>query len=389
MILMAWCTSTLAAKVHLINGEDLTGKIAHEDDLSITLQVGTVTVPLLKSEIVSIVDDEGNVRILNRSKPPSQPLPLTAQPVEGGVGEVPSAPALLTLPAAGPVEPLLPILLPRGKTRSIKTGMLNVRKGPSTDFEKISALREGAVVTELQRQGSWLQVRLADGSTGWIHGKYAGDLLDTPVVCTGERVNFRLEPGLNGKILRKLRSEEVLLMLQQKGDWVQLRDSENLVGWASGNYLARVENVLALRPTYTLLSSSTEDKVLMETTEPVAGTGAFSVFLKVPDSRWIKEGKLALVFLAPQADPGVWEALVQGKDVVRGFSAYGPKASRILGLDPTLVGEADSIQLVVLRGRLQEQTWSFQYRLAHPEIPGLRRLLVGQGQERRGVIYEF
>ena len=53
--------------------------------------------------------------------------------------------------------------------RAIKAQRANVRSGPSTQYEVIGQLTQGEEVSVLERDGSWLLVRLeGDGFEGWI-----------------------------------------------------------------------------------------------------------------------------------------------------------------------------------------------------------------------------
>jgi uncharacterized protein YgiM (DUF1202 family) len=50
--------------------------------------------------------------------------------------------------------------------------LVNVRSAPSNDSEPLLRLKQDRKVTEIQRQGNWVEVEMhRDGiSTGWIHG---------------------------------------------------------------------------------------------------------------------------------------------------------------------------------------------------------------------------
>ncbi len=380
-----WCAPATAAKVNLVNGKQLTGELVEEDDLSIRLQVGGVTISLLKSEVVSLVDDQGRVRVMKGAEPgPPQPqeLPAKAEPVS-------SAP----LRTVEKVEPLLPIVRPEGQTHAVRADMLNIRQGPGADFEKIGAVTKDTVLIELGRQGQWLRVRLPNGSVGWVSDRYTRPLQDEPVVCTGQRVNFRQGAGLDYRIFRKLGEQEVLLLLRLQGDWAQLRDAEGTIGWASAQYVGRPADPSALTPDYKRLESDPEGgtmaEAVVEQSEPVIGSSAWTKRLALSDADWVSGGRIALVFLAQEAEPSAWETLVQGKDIVGKVSFVGERAAERLGLGPTLGGDAGAAQRVVLKGYLKGQSWVFEYRLAQPEPAGLQRLLVGQQGVRRGVVHAF
>lgn len=52
-----------------------------------------------------------------------------------------------------------------------KTGMCNIRSGPGTNHDLQFQAQEGVPFRVLKRKGGWIQVKHADGDTGWIHQK--------------------------------------------------------------------------------------------------------------------------------------------------------------------------------------------------------------------------
>jgi len=264
--------------------------------------------------------------------------------------------------------------------------MLNVRQGPGTDFEKVGAVTKDTVLIELGRQGRWLRVRLPNGSVGWVSANYMRALRDELVLCTGQRVNYREGPGLNYRILRKLDEQEVLLLLRRQGNWGQLRDADGTVGWAYAKYIGRPVDPSGLEPTYTRVEREALGETIVEQSEPVAGSSAVTMRLAVSDADWVSGGKIALVLLAQEAEPSAWNALVQGKDIVGKVTSTGERAVERLGLGSMFGDDVLAAQRVVLKGYLKGQSWTFEYRLAQPELPGLQRLLVGQRGEQRGAV---
>ncbi|MCG2768929.1 MAG: SH3 domain-containing protein, partial [Anaerolineae bacterium] len=85
-----------------------------------------------------------------------------------------------------PTETLIPVVdtpvpnaspTPEGSQddiATIKTGVLNVRQGPSTSYPIVTTLRFGSKVTVLgqNQTAGWLQVRLSDGTVGWVSRSY-------------------------------------------------------------------------------------------------------------------------------------------------------------------------------------------------------------------------
>ena len=394
-IVILGCAPVFAAKVYLVNGQHLTGEILSEDKESITLQVGQVKVPLFKNLIVSIEENDGTVRLIEhpKEKPaPSSDRTTTSTPdTQKEIPMSQPAPDEKVLETVEQINPLLPILFPIGNTFRITSSLLNVRKGPSADFDKISALPQDTVVVQSKQEGDWHEIRSPNGINGWVYGKYIEPLQDEYVVCTGERVNLREGPGLNYKILRKINSEEILLLLQQQKEWVQLRDAEGLLGWASGNFIAQISNSSQLKQPYVLLNPDSVRGVFQEERSEVSHSEAETVQLKISDSNWVHGGKLALLFCSPNKLPDQWGNFIQSKDILQKyFLTYNTMESRI-GVAPALLGlkEEVSVQLVVLKGIPKEKEWIFEYRQASLRLSGLRRFVFAQKGTARGSIYEF
>lgn len=69
-------------------------------------------------------------------------------------------------PPAAAVEEII-----TGKVR-VTASALNVRKDPSTDAEVIAQVKKGTELGVLRSEESWMKVRLADGSAGWVSERF-------------------------------------------------------------------------------------------------------------------------------------------------------------------------------------------------------------------------
>lgn len=60
-----------------------------------------------------------------------------------------------------------------GKKGQVKVNTtLNVRKGPSTNYEVVSRLRNNDIVNLLEKSNGWYKVKLSNGTTGWVIEDY-------------------------------------------------------------------------------------------------------------------------------------------------------------------------------------------------------------------------
>jgi hypothetical protein len=104
------------------------------------------------------------------------PLALTAIPqdvLEPTQTAVPNTPAPPT-PTAQPTElptPVVPTALPPRPYLQTSHNSVNIRRGPSTWYNKIGSLKEGMELPVTGRMGEWWQVEVAD-DVGFVSGEF-------------------------------------------------------------------------------------------------------------------------------------------------------------------------------------------------------------------------
>lgn len=62
-------------------------------------------------------------------------------------------------------------LLAKQKTVIVKADTANLRVGAGKDYEIVAEVKHGVVFKPLAKEGYWVKVQHADGTTGWILGK--------------------------------------------------------------------------------------------------------------------------------------------------------------------------------------------------------------------------
>jgi TonB family protein len=73
------------------------------------------------------------------------------------------------LPAPAPAVPAEEVV---SGTVRVTASALNVRREPAADAEVIAQVKKGTSLGVLQSDESWMKVRLADGSTGWVAERF-------------------------------------------------------------------------------------------------------------------------------------------------------------------------------------------------------------------------
>jgi len=118
------------------------------------------------------------VKAYNAAGQVSDPATVTVNVVEEGTAAVSTTPAGVTLPPGAPWA-------------AITAGVLNIRRGPGTDYPAIGQLKQNDVVEIVGKNAdsSWLQIVYPTGTVGrgWIAASYAqvrGSPAFIPVVET-------------------------------------------------------------------------------------------------------------------------------------------------------------------------------------------------------------
>lgn len=114
---------------------------------------------------------------------------LVALSMLGGLAACKTAAPPPPVPAApaAEVEPAPPQEYVR-----VTCSRLNVREQPTTSAATVARVKKGERLEVLDREGEWVRVALADGATGWVHGKYVQS--DQP--CTPDKATADLLSGV-------------------------------------------------------------------------------------------------------------------------------------------------------------------------------------------------
>lgn len=156
---------------------------------------------------------------------------------------------------------------------------LNIRSGRGTDHPVITSVPEGALLTALEalnrvankigKQDRWMQVRTADGKTGWAAAWYLtlGDDEPAPppppmTVYPTDNLNIRSGPGTSHDRITTVARNTSLKSLEsaaqtqakigQQDQWLNVETPDQQQGWAAAWFLALqpvADGVVLLTPT--------------------------------------------------------------------------------------------------------------------------------------------
>ncbi len=236
------------------NGTQAIGTILSMTDEKIVMDIFGVTTEFMRSEIVEIIRKES---VPENTAPPAVPpetVPAATEPVQTTPPQIP-APQNIIPPVAlppqeiEPLQPLLPVLLPHGKAYQVQgSAGVRFREGPNLDSPIISMLPGKTILLEVEIANGWLRAKTLDGKEGWIHPNFVLPMESTACLVTGDNLNIREAPGDLYRPLAKLRKGEVVIKLEEQGEWWFVLYQEAVSGWCNKEYLQPVTDENMIRP---------------------------------------------------------------------------------------------------------------------------------------------
>ncbi|WP_018661062.1 N-acetylmuramoyl-L-alanine amidase [Heyndrickxia acidiproducens] len=112
----------------------------------------------------------------------------------------------------------------------VAVSQLNVRESPSLSSATIASTSYGTRLQIVDTKRGWYQVRLADGTLGWVAGYYVEQEQQAQKEAKGDQVmllqdqtNLRSSPSLSASVLATGDAGETYPVLKQSGDWYEIQ----------------------------------------------------------------------------------------------------------------------------------------------------------------------
>jgi len=159
-------------------------------------------------------------------------------------------------------------------TGTVTGSVVNLRAGPGTQYSKKASVTKGVKVAVIGQSSPWLNVRLGDGTTGWLHSDYvqvetatpaspsstSGTVTASKVEVTGNTVNLRQGPGISYRAQGQVKKGDQLPLLGHTQGWYQVQTSRGvayLAGWLARVLTPETANAGEITPSPTLPAEPT------------------------------------------------------------------------------------------------------------------------------------
>jgi SH3-like domain-containing protein len=170
--------------------------------------------------------------------------------------------AVLTTPEDTPTADLEGASVdPNLRPDSIGPQAVNLRAGPSSDTATVTVLQPGLAVQTGEADGGWVEVTLADGTTGWVYSRYLasvaaaapapsgnaasdddqttgkavikgakGDLEGRTAKITSSLV-ARSRPDVDAERIFRTEPGERVKIIDVRGKWIRILTADGSDGW--------------------------------------------------------------------------------------------------------------------------------------------------------------
>ncbi len=399
--MIRWCCSlillsfllfpgaTPAEVIHLKSGDRIAADIVERTDEVLVVDIAGVTLKIPLDQIAEI-EGEKEEPTPTPTPIPSQGFSVEPQPEGDASAIMPSfEPDFETAASDAEVDsatfpelPMLPVVLPPGRTFRVTGSAVRFRDGPGLDYEVLDALIRGTLLVRIDEVDRWAHARTFDGLEGWIHTKYLEPLDNIPVVVTVDRLNLRDGPRTDHRSIQRLRRGDVLILLNEQGEWWRVQSSRMKVGWCSAEYLVKVDSLDIVRPSL-VPGGSGEVQISRAAADFGPGT---EVTLSTIEDRFVVRGLTKVVaFHRDRRFLGDQDAPWAGRDLLRTEMVPDKAAMLRAGFDRSIAQKYEGATLLLVRGRKSGQTWSYTF-----EGPGDSAfdyaLVVQEGPERGLVV---
>lgn len=160
MMIAAVCTAALGAMLLIPGGEE---RAAYADVTTIADVTSQETIATIDAMLGS-----------SSVQAPQAIASIDTRPSARSNTPVKPDPNVRTAALVAPETDLegAPLVVPNLRPDSIGPAAVNLRAGPSTATATITVLQPGQPVQKGETDGGWVEVTLADGTTGWVYSRY-------------------------------------------------------------------------------------------------------------------------------------------------------------------------------------------------------------------------
>lgn len=114
---------------------------------------------------------------------------------------------------------------------------INIRSDATVSSNVICVVNRGEHLEAVSRSYDWYKVRLPKSAPSFIKKEYLSMIDDKTAKVAASSVNIRLAPSESSAVLGKAKDNEVVSIIETKGEWARVEPVNNSFGWIHSRYL--------------------------------------------------------------------------------------------------------------------------------------------------------
>lgn len=192
------------------------------------VEQAVVSVEAVKAKIVDV--EELAVEGLAGDEIRGEPVVAVKEPILNGIKPVADSKVESLLDIGKEAEAVIKVKEPEtfiGQKLTVTAHIANARNIPDNKGKRLTRVKMGDVVTKLNEQLGWYQVKLENGTVAWVYKSVFAPRLQV-VVGIG---NVRLEPNGKAKILARINNGDFVTKLEEKNGWYLVKLDSGIRAW--------------------------------------------------------------------------------------------------------------------------------------------------------------
>lgn len=145
-------------------------------------------------------------------------------------------------------------------TGGVNTNNINIRSDSTVSSEIICNVNKGERLEIVSGLYEWYKVKLPKNAPSFIKKNIVAVIEDKPTnsfdklqgnvtqmhnaKVSKDRVNIRLHPNESSPILGRVNKNEIINILEDKGDWYRIEPVNNSFGWINNKFVDRISTTL-------------------------------------------------------------------------------------------------------------------------------------------------
>ncbi len=112
---------------------------------------------------------------------------------------------------------------------AVIASVANIRSGPGSRNVVLWKVEKDHPIEVMEKKGNWYHFRDFERDEGWIHKSLVGKL--KTIITKKENCNIRSGPGTKYKVLFTVEKGIPFRVLERRGSWIKIRHADGDEGW--------------------------------------------------------------------------------------------------------------------------------------------------------------